>query len=139
MEFSSPEPVDLKTIEKMNINPKAPTFVPASLPSVSGSDTKIEPVSPGGKEGYQTQQKREKEGNGGQNTSTNLALFSFQFKVLADSMGVTDRSVKYLTCWYWLHQPGGCIKSDEQCLYSHYDTGMYADKPVPIKDGCGKA
>lgn len=50
----------------------------------------------------------------------------------------TARSVKHLTCWYWLHSQAGCNKTDDSCLYSHSDTGRYADQPRPAFPG-GKA
>ncbi len=37
-------------------------------------------------------------------------------------------SVKYLTCAFWVS--GGCFKSEEECMYSHHDTGHYAQKPM---------
>jgi hypothetical protein len=43
-------------------------------------------------------------------------------------------SVKHLTCHYWWFL-GSCSKSDEECLYAHYDTGRYADKPQTIVPG----
>lgn len=43
-------------------------------------------------------------------------------------------SVKHLTCHYWWFL-GSCSKSDEECLYAHYDTGRYAEKPQTIVPG----
>lgn len=36
-----------------------------------------------------------------------------------------------LTCFYWATQ-GHCVKSDEQCYYCHYATGVVASAPVRI-------
>ena len=50
-------------------------------------------------------------------------------------VGNIARSVKHLTCWYWLHSQAGCNKTDDACLYSHADTGRYADQPRPAFPG----
>ncbi|KAK5133228.1 hypothetical protein LTR08_008063 [Meristemomyces frigidus] len=36
-----------------------------------------------------------------------------------------------LTCFYW-HKNGFCTKSDEECLYAHYYTGVVASSPVSV-------
>ncbi|KAK5127861.1 hypothetical protein LTR85_004978 [Meristemomyces frigidus] len=36
-----------------------------------------------------------------------------------------------LTCFYW-HKNGFCTKSDEDCLYAHYYTGVVASAPVSV-------
>ena len=36
--------------------------------------------------------------------------------------------VKHLTCFYWKYE-GGCMHSDDRCLYAHFETGKDADEP----------
>ncbi|MCJ1477926.1 hypothetical protein MMC13_006600 [Lambiella insularis] len=44
------------------------------------------------------------------------------------------KSVKHLTCFYW-RRYGKCNKRDDMCLYSHSDTGQYADEPQHREPG----
>ncbi|KIX09523.1 uncharacterized protein Z518_00603 [Rhinocladiella mackenziei CBS 650.93] len=44
------------------------------------------------------------------------------------------RSVKHLTCFWWWEK-GECRYSDEECLYSHYDTGRYTNPPRQVIPG----
>ena len=55
-----------------------------------------------------------------------IEMFLIQF--------VAENSVKHLTCWYWLTK-GQCRKSDEDCAYSHFDTGKHAEQPRPLIPG----
>ena len=41
-----------------------------------------------------------------------------------------------LTCFYW-HTYGVCQKSDNDCLYAHYPTGVIAAAPVSLNGGKG--
>ena len=43
-------------------------------------------------------------------------------------------SVKHLTCFWW-KEKGDCRFKEEDCLYSHYDTGLYADAPRQVMPG----
>ena len=126
MAFSPATSVDYNNVDKTNINPEAPSFVPASDPPVSGSDTKAEPASSAVKGKQQEQRKLNHDGS-------MPALSSCEPEAFADSMDVTGPCVKYLTCWFWAN--GGCKKSGEQCLYSHYNTGKYAQRPHSFGDG----
>ncbi|KAL6243223.1 hypothetical protein RBB50_009774 [Rhinocladiella similis] len=44
------------------------------------------------------------------------------------------RSVKHLTCFWWWEK-GHCRFSDEDCLYSHYDTGHHTSAPRQVIPG----
>lgn len=44
------------------------------------------------------------------------------------------RSVKHLTCYYWAHN-GYCTKIERVCAYSHWWTGIIADKPQTVIAG----
>ncbi|KAK7894240.1 hypothetical protein LTR67_005998 [Exophiala xenobiotica] len=44
------------------------------------------------------------------------------------------RSVKHLTCFWWWEK-GHCRFSDEECLYSHYDTGHHTSAPRQVIPG----
>ena len=46
------------------------------------------------------------------------------------------KSVKHLTCWYWANASKGCKLPDDECFYSHFDTGRLAEPPVKIQRGC---
>ena len=41
---------------------------------------------------------------------------------------------KPLTCFFWA-QFGSCKKSDDECVYAHYHTGIIADAPISIAGG----
>ena len=43
------------------------------------------------------------------------------------------RSVKHLTCWYWAMK--NCRLPEDQCLYSHSDTGKLAGPPIQKEPG----
>ncbi|KAM0804223.1 hypothetical protein BDR22DRAFT_655108 [Usnea florida] len=43
------------------------------------------------------------------------------------------KSVKHLTCWYWAK--GRCRLADDQCLYSHFNTGKLAAAPMQLQAG----
>ncbi|KAI1611846.1 hypothetical protein EDD37DRAFT_651467 [Exophiala viscosa] len=43
-------------------------------------------------------------------------------------------SVKHLTC-YWWHKTSRCRRTDEECLYAHWDTGRYTDPPKQVNPG----
>ena len=43
-------------------------------------------------------------------------------------------SVKHMTCFWWKDK-GECRFSEEDCLYSHHDTGLYADPPRQVLPG----
>jgi hypothetical protein len=43
-------------------------------------------------------------------------------------------SVKHLTCFWW-KEKGDCRFSEEDCLYAHHDTGLYADPPRQVTPG----
>ena len=43
-------------------------------------------------------------------------------------------SVKHLTCFWW-KEKGHCRFKEADCLYSHYDTGLYADPPRQVIPG----
>ena len=43
-------------------------------------------------------------------------------------------SVKHMTCFWW-KEKGECRFSEEDCLYSHHDTGLYADPPRQVLPG----
>jgi hypothetical protein len=43
-------------------------------------------------------------------------------------------SVKHLTCYYW-RTHGKCAKSDNDCLYAHHNTGLFADEPKKLEPG----
>lgn len=45
-----------------------------------------------------------------------------------NTLNQTRRSVKHLTCFWWWEK-GECRFSDEECLYSHHDTGHYTNAP----------
>ena len=62
-----------------------------------------------------------------------VTIFNSIYQLLTSYF--VDNSVKHLTCWYWLNR-GICKKSDLECAYSHFDTGKYADKPLPLIPGC---
>lgn len=47
---------------------------------------------------------------------------------------VNLRSVKHLTCYYWAHN-GYCTKIERVCAYSHWWTGIIADKPQTVIAG----
>lgn len=44
------------------------------------------------------------------------------------------RSVKHLTCFWWWEK-GHCRFSDDECLYSHYDTGHHTSAPRQVVPG----
>ncbi|KAK6368151.1 hypothetical protein LTS17_009892 [Exophiala oligosperma] len=54
-------------------------------------------------------------------------------RLKADSFH-TRRSVKHLTCFWWWEK-GHCRFSDEDCLYSHYDTGHHTSAPRQVIPG----
>ncbi|KAH9882812.1 hypothetical protein J1614_000178 [Plenodomus biglobosus] len=35
---------------------------------------------------------------------------------------------KMLTCPYWLYEPRGCIKTDDECIFAHTNTGLVANR-----------
>lgn len=35
---------------------------------------------------------------------------------------------KMLTCPYWLYEPRGCIKTDDDCIFAHTNTGLVANR-----------
>jgi hypothetical protein len=43
-------------------------------------------------------------------------------------------SVKHLTCFWW-KEKGDCRFKEEDCLYAHHDTGLYADPPRQVIPG----
>lgn len=43
-------------------------------------------------------------------------------------------SVKHLTCFWWKDK-GDCRFKEEDCLYAHHDTGLYADPPRQVNPG----
>ena len=43
-------------------------------------------------------------------------------------------SVKHLTCFWW-KEKGDCRFQEEDCLYAHHDTGLYADPPRQVIPG----
>ena len=43
-------------------------------------------------------------------------------------------SVKHLTCFWW-KEKGDCRFKEEDCLYAHHDTGLYADPPRQVVPG----
>jgi hypothetical protein len=43
-------------------------------------------------------------------------------------------SVKHLTCFWW-KEKGDCRFKEEDCLYAHRDTGLYADPPRQVIPG----
>ena len=43
-------------------------------------------------------------------------------------------SVKHLTCFWWKER-GDCRFKEEDCLYAHHDTGLYADPPRQVVPG----
>jgi hypothetical protein len=43
-------------------------------------------------------------------------------------------SVKHLTCFWW-KEKGDCRFKEEDCLYAHHDTGLYADSPRQVVPG----
>lgn len=43
-------------------------------------------------------------------------------------------SVKHLTCFWW-KEKGDCRFKEEDCLYAHRDTGIYADAPRQVAAG----
>ena len=43
-------------------------------------------------------------------------------------------SVKHLTCFWW-KEKGDCRFREEDCLYAHHDTGLYADPPRQVIPG----
>lgn len=45
-------------------------------------------------------------------------------------------SVKHLTCFWW-KEKGDCRFREEDCLYAHHDTGLYADPPRQVIPGGG--
>lgn len=44
------------------------------------------------------------------------------------------RCVKHLTCYYW-YTNGICNKADDECAYSHENTGRLAEKPQIVSRG----
>jgi hypothetical protein len=44
------------------------------------------------------------------------------------------RSVKHLTCFWW-KEKGDCRFKEQDCLYAHHDTGLYADPPRQVVPG----
>ncbi|KIW16731.1 hypothetical protein PV08_03920 [Exophiala spinifera] len=54
-------------------------------------------------------------------------------KIKANSSN-SRRSVKHLTCFWWWEK-GHCRFSDEDCLYSHYDTGHHTSAPRQVIAG----
>ena len=53
---------------------------------------------------------------------------------LDNSLNSNRRSVKHLTCFWWWEK-GECRYSDEECLYSHYDTGHHTSAPRQVIPG----
>ena len=51
----------------------------------------------------------------------------------AQPTSAQPKSVKHLTCWYWAK--GRCRLPDDQCLYSHFNTGNFACAPVQLQPG----
>lgn len=51
----------------------------------------------------------------------------------AQPTSAQPKSVKHLTCWYWAK--GRCRLPDDQCLYSHFNTGNVACAPVQLQPG----
>ena len=50
------------------------------------------------------------------------------------SPGTEKPSVKHLTCFYW-HKFGKCRFANNECLYSHYNTGQLAEAPQKVEAG----
>ncbi|KIV76870.1 hypothetical protein PV11_08721 [Exophiala sideris] len=48
--------------------------------------------------------------------------------------GGPNKSVKHMTCFWWRNQ-GFCKKTDEECSYAHWDTGLYSDAPKQVNPG----
>ncbi|KAK4943284.1 hypothetical protein LTR10_017127 [Elasticomyces elasticus] len=48
--------------------------------------------------------------------------------------GGPNKSVKHMTCFWWRNR-GFCKKTDEECAYAHWDTGLYSDAPKQVNPG----
>ena len=45
-----------------------------------------------------------------------------------DETSTTRPAKKHTTCYYW-HNGGNCMKSERECDFAHWDTGVYAGPP----------